>query len=173
MIRLASELDARAVMQVKHELMSSDKTSTFFITSPTDISEDLLEEEKKIQQSKQRGDLYIVAEAEKKVVGFLLFQRYGMPRLKHAGSMVMGISEQYCNQGIGTQLIEYLINWGEQQKNIEKICLGVLSVNERAIKVYKRIGFIEEGRQLNHIKYEDGTYSDDILMAYHLNDNLE
>ena len=80
----------------------------------------------------------------------------------------MGITDEYTNQSIGTKLIEFLINWAKKQNDLEKICLGVTSVNERAIKVYRRIGFVEEGRQRYQIKYEDGSYGDDILMAYYL-----
>ena len=35
--------------------------------------------------------------------------------------------------------------------------------------VYRRMGFVEEGRQRNPIKYEDGSYDDYILMVDYLN----
>ncbi|MBM7646151.1 RimJ/RimL family protein N-acetyltransferase [Scopulibacillus daqui] len=38
----------------------------------------------------------------------------------------------------------------------------------RAMHVYKKMGFKEEGRQVNQIRFEDGTYVDDILMAIYL-----
>lgn len=58
---------------------------------------------------------------------------------------------------------------GKKQRELEKIFLRVTSVTKRAIKLYTRMGFVEEGRQRNQIKYEDRSYGDDILMAYHLN----
>lgn len=69
------------------------------------------------------------------MVGFLVFNRYKQERLKHVGMMGIGIREEYCNQGIGTKLIKFLMNWAKRQRNLEKICLEVVSVNDRAIKV--------------------------------------
>ncbi|GAB6448952.1 hypothetical protein bcgnr5369_68710 [Bacillus cereus] len=43
-----------------------------------------------------------------------------------------------------------------------------LGYNDRAIKVYKRMGFVEEGRQRKQIKYEDGSYGDDVLMGFYI-----
>ena len=40
--------------------------------------------------------------------------------------------------------------------------------NERAYHVYEGVGFIECGRIPNANKYDDGTYSDDILMVCNL-----
>jgi hypothetical protein len=48
---------------------------------------------------------------------------------------------------------------------IEKINLRVLCSNERAIGIYKKFGFVEEGHCVSEIKYEDGTYVDELLMA--------
>ncbi|MBG9599444.1 GNAT family N-acetyltransferase [Bacillus mycoides] len=168
MIRLAKEFDAESIIDIRKEIILSETTTKFFISSPNELPNNVNKEREKIQKSSEKGNLYIVSEVDGKVVGFLVFNRYEQERLQHAGAIGMGIREEYCNQGIGTKLIGFLINWAKIQKNLEKICLGVVSVNDRAIKVYKRIGFVEEGRQRNQIKYEDGSYGDDILMAYYI-----
>ncbi|KXY90579.1 MULTISPECIES: GNAT family N-acetyltransferase [Bacillus cereus group] len=166
MIRLAKEADAEAIMDIRKEIILSETTTKFFIVSPKKLPNDTNAEREKIRKSNEKGNLYIVYEVDKKVIGFLLFNRYELDRLRHAGTM--GIKEAYCNQGIGTKLIEFLIRWAKEQKGLEKICLGVVSVNDRAIKVYKRMGFVEEGRQRKQIKYEDGSYGDDVLMGFYI-----
>ncbi|MEI2357906.1 GNAT family N-acetyltransferase [Mesobacillus zeae] len=168
MIRLVNEHDAESIVDIMKSIILSETTTHFFISSPNELSDSVNNEREKIRKGLDEENLYIVCEVDRKVVGFLRFNRYKLDRLNHAGSMSMGIREAYCNQGIGTVMIEFLINWAKQQRGLEKICLGVLSVNERAIKVYKRLGFLEEGRQRKQIKYEDGSYGDDILMAYYL-----
>ena len=65
--------------------------------------------------------------------------------------------------GIGKLLITELLNWAEQNSSIEKISLGVLSTNHRAIALYKSMGFIEEGRKIKEIKFSEDSYADDIL----------
>lgn len=168
MIRLASEMDAEAIMNISNEITMSEDTTKFFISSPNELTYNVDEQKEKIEKALEKNNLYAVYETEGQVVGFLAFRRYEYARLNHAGSMGMGIKEGYRSQGIGTQLIGFLIEWAKQQDGLEKICLGVVSVNERAINVYRRLGFVEEGRQRNQIKYEDGSYSDDIMMAYML-----
>lgn len=169
MIRFANKEDAEAILTIKNEITLSPDTTKFFISSPFELTGTIEEEQEKIERSLEKKNLYIVYETAGEVVGFLVFNRYQFHRLQHAGSMGMGIAEAYTNQGIGSKMIEHLIAWAKRQENLEKICLGVVAVNERAISVYKRFGFVEEGRQKNQIKYEDGTYSDDIMMAYTLN----
>ncbi len=61
-------------------------------------------QKEKIRKSNE-GNLYIVYEVDGKG-WLLLFNRYELERLQHAGTMGMGIKEAYCNQGIGTKLIE-------------------------------------------------------------------
>ncbi|TWT25334.1 GNAT family N-acetyltransferase [Planomicrobium sp. CPCC 101110] len=168
MIRLASGWDAKAIMDINNEITLSEATTKFFISSPEEVSCNLNEEKEKIEKNLAKNNLYAVYEADGKVVGYLVFKRYEYARLSHAGSMGMGIAEGYRNRGIGTRLISFLIDWARQQDGLEKICLGVVSANERAIKVYRRMGFVEEGRQRSQIKYEDGSYSNDIMMAYML-----
>ena len=168
MIRFAKEIDAESIIDIRKEIILLETTTKFFIVSPNKLPNDSNAEIEKIRKSNEKGNLYIVYEVDKKVVGFLIFNRYELERLRHAGTMGMGIREAYCNQGIGTKLIEFLISWAKEQKGLEKICLGVVSINDRAIKVYKRMGFVEEGRQRNQIKYEDGSYGDDVLMGFYI-----
>ncbi|GAB6611404.1 MULTISPECIES: GNAT family N-acetyltransferase [Bacillus] len=168
MIRLAKEIDAESIIDIRKEIILSETTTKFFIVSPNQLPNDIDAEKEKIRKGNKKGNLYIVYEVDSKVVGFLIFNRYELERLRHAGTMGMGIREAYCNQGIGTKLIEFLISWAKGQEGLEKICLGVVSINDRAIKVYKRMGFIEEGRQIKQIKYEDGSYGDDVLMGLYI-----
>ena len=168
LIRLAEERDAQAVNDIRKGIILSIHTTKFFISSPQEIPSDFEKEKEKILKSIQDGNLYIVFEVLDEAVGFLVFNRYKLNRLKHTGSIGMGIKEEFASQGIGKKMMEYLFAWAAEQKGLEKLCLGVVSGNERAINLYNRMGFIEEGRQRNQIKYEDGTYGDDIAMAYFL-----
>ncbi len=48
--------------------------------------------------------------------------------------------------------------------NLRKVNLGVVSKNVAAIKLYEKIGFINEGRFINHVISKDG-YDDVLRMA--------
>lgn len=70
----------------------------------------------------------------------------------------------YWNQGYGTDALKILLRFVFEQLNMNKVSLQVLSFNERAQRVYQRLGFIEEGR-LRQERYVDGSYHDMLVMG--------
>ncbi len=52
----------------------------------------------------------------------------------------------YWGKSIGTDVTKSILKYGFTKLNLNKIYLRVLDYNERAIKSYKKSGFIEEGR---------------------------
>ncbi len=110
------------------------------------------------------GSLYIVAEVGKKIAGYLDFRNGVLKRTMHSGVLSIYILKEYREMGIGKILLQSLINWAEKSSLIEKITLAVFSTNERAIGLYKKLGFIEEGRCPKDMKLKDGTYMDSVLM---------
>ena len=76
----------------------------------------------------------------------------------------MLISKNFRGLGIGTMLLKALLSWAEGNPYIEKVSLGVFSTNHRAISLYQKMGFKEEGRKINEFKFNDSEYVDDILM---------
>jgi RimJ/RimL family protein N-acetyltransferase len=69
-------------------------------------------------------------------------------------------------QGIGGVLINDLLQWASHDARVEKIELLVRATNERAIRLYRGCGFVEEGRIARCLRLENGTYIDDLLMAW-------
>ena len=76
----------------------------------------------------------------------------------------MSVHPNYQGLGIGKQLIETLLDWARNNKQIEKVVLQVFATNGRAIDLYRTMGFVEEGRHIKAIKQPDGTYVDVIQM---------
>jgi ribosomal protein S18 acetylase RimI-like enzyme len=44
--------------------------------------------------------------------------------------------------------------------------LRVRATNQAAIALYRKLGFIDEGRFRKRIAFQDGTYVDDLAMAW-------
>lgn len=65
---------------------------------------------------------------------------------------------------IGTALLQSVIDWAKENPVIEKVALGVLATNQPAIGLYKKMGFLQEGREIRAVKIADGKYVDMILM---------
>lgn len=67
-------------------------------------------------------------------------------------------------KGYGSQALELLVSFGFDDLNLNKIFLHVFRDNERAIKSYRRVGFIEEGILRRHA-HIDGYYKDVLVMG--------
>lgn len=67
-------------------------------------------------------------------------------------------------QGIGRLCTRYAVDYGFRELNLNRISLQVLATNDRAIGLYRSIGFQEEGR-LRHGQYRNGQYVDVVLMS--------
>lgn len=108
--------------------------------------------------------IYLVAEVENKIVGYIEFRNGSLKRTAHSGMFSMFILKEFREDGIGKLLLDSLIDWAEKNPVIEKLTLAVFSTNERAQQLYKKCGFIEEGRCPKDLKLKDGTYIDSVLM---------
>ena len=75
----------------------------------------------------------------------------------------MMVEKEYRCRGIGEELLGALLLWAEENPFIEKVSGSVLSTNNGAIALYKKMGFSEEGRKVDEVKIHN-TYIDEILL---------
>ena len=75
------------------------------------------------------------------------------------------LGEQDCwGKGYGTDAMRTLVRFGFNEMNLHRIELHVFDFNARAQSVYRKCGFVEEGRLRQHI-YQEGGYLDLVVMA--------
>jgi len=77
---------------------------------------------------------------------------------------IMISNKEFQNKGYGTESLILLINYIFYEMNLRKILLKVFSNNERAIHVYKKLGFNIEGT-LKEQLFRNGKYIDEHIMA--------
>ncbi|WCK56736.1 GNAT family N-acetyltransferase [Aneurinibacillus sp. Ricciae_BoGa-3] len=92
------------------------------------------------------NQLFLLEEINGKIVGNLTFRCGTRPRTVHAGEFGLTILQEYSGLGIGRRLMEFMLGWARDTKRIYKINLRVRDGNNRAIQLYRKMGFIEEGR---------------------------
>lgn len=97
-----------------------------------------------------------------KVVGWCDISQKENPRTIHRGSLGMGLLPEFRGQGLGSQLMEKALSHA-QNTGIEKVELQVYTSNLRAIALYKKFGFQEEGL-IKHYRKLDGEYFDCLNM---------
>lgn len=106
----------------------------------------------------------ILALVDEEVAGNCMFNGdISLRKLKHRCSMAIALYEEYWGFGIGTAMIEYMKELAAQ-KGYEQIDLEVVADNVRAQALYKKCGFIESGRRHHSLKFDDGSYHDEIIM---------
>jgi RimJ/RimL family protein N-acetyltransferase len=66
--------------------------------------------------------------------------------------------------GVAVRASRLLVEYAFLELNLRRIYLRVLADNHNAIELYKRLGFAEEGRLVQHV-YKNGDYRDVLLMG--------
>lgn len=111
------------------------------ILSNKDEEEELIKE-KIINRGKNQ--YWYVAEENGKVIGLGILMNHGNLRKKHVGVITLMVNSDYQNKGVGNLLMDKLINLSESL-NIIRLELCVFRDNYKAINLYKKFEFKEEG----------------------------
>lgn len=69
------------------------------------------------------------------------------------------------NKGVGTMAMNLICTYAFKELHFHKIYLRVLASNERAITVYKKNGFLEEGLFKEHLFVPGNGYQDLVFMG--------
>jgi RimJ/RimL family protein N-acetyltransferase len=89
----------------------------------------------------------------------------GINNKDHNATFGIAIGDKdYWNKGYGTEAARLIIDYGFEQLNLHRINSSALSFNERSIRMHKRVGFSEEGRQREHI-FKNGEYCDHVIFG--------
>jgi len=104
------------------------------------------------------GDL--VAEAGGTLVGSIHVDasRHGY------GEVGMAVARDWRGRGVGSLLLAAAIEWA-RERGLHKLCLSVFAHNEAAIALYRKFGFIEEGRRIKQYRRTSGELWDSIEMG--------
>ncbi|MNY39328.1 Spermidine N(1)-acetyltransferase [compost metagenome] len=71
--------------------------------------------------------------------------------------------KEWQSVGLGTALLEAAIDWARTASELEILFLQVYAENEAGLSLYRKMGFVENGRIPNFFK-QNGRYHDEITM---------
>lgn len=111
--------------------------------------------------------LYIIAVYNDTIIGSLNFTAGKRPRIAHVGEFGISVLQEYWGYNVGSQLIEYLIQWAKETKIIRKINLKVRVDNFNAIHLYKKYGFKIEGKTTREFMIDE-IFHDALIMGLEL-----
>ncbi len=107
-----------------------------------DGSDEILEE-------LMNGEYYVAYDNENNILGYICIGKSAqIPTIEEKVyidetvlDIGLGLNPLLCGNGLGSEFLMECISFGKQRFNASNIRLTVASFNQRAIKVYERIGF--------------------------------
>ncbi|KAF7175432.1 hypothetical protein CNMCM7691_008533 [Aspergillus felis] len=89
-----------------------------------------------------------------------------VPGFTHHRTHELGITiaRQYQDKGYGSEAISWILDWSFLTAGLHRVELTVGEWNERAQKVYQRLGFVSEGRKRQCV-WKGGRWWDLIYMG--------
>lgn len=97
------------------------------------------------------------------VIGSITFR--GLDRISHRATIGMAIGDKrYWGRGYGTEAVRQFVRFLFTSYNLHRIDIDTFADNERAIRCYKKVGFVEEGR-LRKALWTTKGYRDQVMMG--------
>lgn len=159
-IRRAVPDDADAIAAIDLEIAQQGR---FVPSMPDEIRPAAWQRERIARDDRGMVGWFVAEDDADKIVGFLCIRRYDTRAADHVGELGLGVATAHRGVGVGARLIQAAEAWARVQ-GIEKVCLGVFADNERARRLYERLGYGVEGVRRRHYRLDDREV-DEILMA--------
>jgi [ribosomal protein S18]-alanine N-acetyltransferase len=102
----------------------------------------------------------VVAVADGQIIGLLHIEvsRHGF------GELGMLVDRGWRGRGVGSALVASAVGWARSH-GLHKLCLEVFAHNTAAIALYRKCGFLEEGRRYQQYRRANGELWDSIVMG--------
>ena len=101
-----------------------------------------------------------LAEVEGRIVGSLHIE----PSHHGFGEIGMAVAHDWRGRGVGSALLAAGIDWA-RERGLHKLSLTVFPHNAAAIALYRKFGFVEEGRLVKQYRRQSGELWDGIAMG--------
>jgi len=109
-------------------------------------------------------NLFLVAVVNDRIVGFSRCEGVYLKRVSHKVEFGVCVLKEFWGYRIGKNLLKESISWADVN-SIKKMTLNVLETNDKAIKLYEKLGFEIEGVLKNDKRLADGKYYNTIIMG--------
>lgn len=162
LIRRATEEDAENLLKLNKRL---DSESSFMLFEPDERATTVEQTCSMIRTiiHSENSILLVAEDRQHGLVGHLTAIGGNVSRIKHRAYVVIGILKDFTGMGIGTELFQELEAW-RITANISRLELTVMVHNERAVHLYKKMGFAIEGVKKNSM-FINGKSVDEYYMG--------
>lgn len=109
--------------------------------------------------------LLLVAEVAGELVAVASIAADEDPRTYHIGEVGIGVLQEYWGLGLGSLLLEELLDWAEAGEVLFRLELKVQVQNQRACHLYEKFGFATETIMSRGARGDQGEFLDVALMS--------
>ena len=118
---------------------------------------------RKLAMSKDsENSIVLIALENEQIIARAELLGYSAARIRHRAIFSISVKKEYWNQGIGTEMLERIIEHAKKMK-IKVIELEVLSDNVRGIHLYHKMGFTDIGLYKDYFCV-NGMFKDAVVM---------
>jgi RimJ/RimL family protein N-acetyltransferase len=119
-----------------------------------------------IEQS-HTSNFVIGAFHKESLIGISGFNRHDRKKTNHGGIIIqVYVKPEYQGKNIGSDMIRFTLNEAFKIAGIEQVEIGVISINEKADKIYKNLGFETYGMHKNFLKIGNSYYDHKLMMIF-------
>jgi RimJ/RimL family protein N-acetyltransferase len=160
-VRQIQEDDSKEFLELCKVL---DKETHFMLLEPSERQTTVVEQRARIKDiSSSKNQIIIIAQNNEHLTGFIAGLGGGYRRDHLTVRVIIGILQAFTRQGLGTKLFLELERWA-LDLGAHRLELTVMTHNQNAIGLYKKMGFMIEGIR-RHSLLVDGEYVDEYFMA--------
>lgn len=154
--REATAADAKGLQECVRQLAAE----TDFIVmdesgfeQPLPVLEEILTD---FQCSSQH--LCLLACLDEEIIGLVSVQSSHQYAIAHIGSVFIGIKQVYWGYGIGSLLLDNMLDWARTSSFLHRLELTVQVRNTAAIHLYQKMGFAIEGQKRHGARTKEGEW---------------
>lgn len=163
-VRAAEHDDAPAILALSRAVASERGWTVF---EPGEVNAEPGRVRERIDGFRRDPDaIWLVAvDARGGLLGELDCRAARPRRRRHRARLGVNVAAAARGIGVGRALVSATIDWARAHPTLEKLTLGVMAENQRAVALYRSLGFIQEGRRVKEFRLGPGRYADDLVMA--------
>jgi RimJ/RimL family protein N-acetyltransferase len=102
--------------------------------------------------------LFLVAFIDDAFIGMVTFTGGDRPRLRHSGEIGLVVSKAHWDKGIGSILLDSVVQWAQGGGAVTKLNLRVRTDHARAVALYESKGFRIEGTITRALRIRGGYF---------------
>ncbi len=163
-VRMAVEEDLASVLALQRDAIKEGED--FFVRTLPEFDFAIEDAAQKLTDLLEQGNsLWLVAEMNGKVIGSLDLHGGQLARIRHTAHFGMTVQPDVRGCGVGSELMDTMLAWVAKHPGIAKLSTVVFATNDRAIDLYRRLGFVEEGRRSREYLMGGDNYRDALVLA--------